>query len=195
MTITCNEEVNELIALLSQDYEVYENPSLNGTNVDYLFLEKNKGAIFLNIATDPIQLQTCKALDNSLDNLYLPEKYKKYVSAFILEIQNNQYSLYKKIGQKYFYCYSENSRKLSLTFKENVDFPTVTNNQDEACEDASNLYNCIKPYICVNDNNEDFFINPSKDQMSIVIDNKKRIREIRTNKKATNWRNKKYDRI
>lgn len=176
MTITCNEEVNELIALLSQDYEVYENPSLNGTNVDYLFLEKNKGAIFLNIATDPIQLQTCKALDNSLDNLYLPEKYKKYVSAFILEIQNNQYSLYKKIGQKYFYCYSENSRKLSLTFKENVDFPTVTNNQDEACEDASNLYNCIKPYICVNDNNENFFINPSKDQMSIVIDNKKRIR-------------------
>ena len=176
MTIIKDDEIKKVIELLSQDYEIYENTTLNGTVVDYLFLNKSKGAIFLNITTDKFDQRSNKRLDVCLDNLYLPEKYKRFLCALILEIQNNEYCLYKKIYQNYFDCYSNNSNNLALTLKYNLDLPIATNSQDEQRIEAQNLYNCIKSYISVTDNNEDFFINLSKEQMAVVTDDLKRIR-------------------
>lgn len=57
----------------SGTYEAFKEVILNGTKADFLFLDKNKGAVLLNIVTDEkkffsktLSLQICKS------HLYLP---------------------------------------------------------------------------------------------------------------------------
>ena len=73
-----NTQIKNLIDLLSKEYEVYENTVLNGTAVDYLFLNKHKGVIILNI-TRELNLSVKDSLSVCLDNLYLPENNKLYL--------------------------------------------------------------------------------------------------------------------
>lgn len=67
----------------SGTYEVFKDVTLNGTKIDFLFLDKNKGAVLLNIITDENQrdnkifsLQICKS------HLYLPPIISKFVTLF-----------------------------------------------------------------------------------------------------------------
>ena len=94
-----NTQIKNLIDLLSKEYEVYENTVLNGTAVDYLFLNKHKGVIILNI-TQELNLSVNDSLSVCLDNLYLPENNKLYLSAFVLTVQNDCFCLLYKISDK-----------------------------------------------------------------------------------------------
>ncbi|WP_202109187.1 AAA family ATPase [Succinivibrio dextrinosolvens] len=168
-----NDQIKELIDRLSKNYEVYENTVLNGTAVDYLFLNKHKGVILLNLTTQQPSIND--RLSVCLDNLYLSENNKLYLSAFGLVFQNNEFWLYKNSDKNYLCLNSglDNSDSLYEEITKNLN-PLPP--KEIAEEEAEKLYNNIHTYFSLRESNEDFFVNLSKDQQSLVTDDLRRIR-------------------
>lgn len=169
-----NTQIKNLIDLLSKEYEVYENTVLNGTAVDYLFLNKHKGVIILNI-TRELNLSVNDSLSVCLDNLYLPENNKLYLSAFVLTVPNDCFCLYKISDKKYLNLnsYQDYSESIYEKIQKNLNpLPPKEIEQEEAIK----LYNNIHMYFYLKDGNDDFFVNLSKDQFSLVTDDLRRIR-------------------
>ena len=153
----------------SGTYEVFKDVTLNGTKIDFLFLDKNKGAVLLNIITDENQrdnkifsLQICKS------HLYLPPIISKFVTLFAFydkKIELSQENINK-------------SEVKIFTLKEEIDIEKkitkiiLKDNELSQYSIMTNvLYQKIKDIFIYEKKECNFSISLSKDQLSIIKDN------------------------
>lgn len=158
-------------------YDVYKNICLNGTNLDYLFLNKQKGAIFLNICkTDAESLRKLKELKACKDHLYLDSAKTKHVTLYFAVTDNSflNVDLKKEAQNTHIHLISIPKQE----FNENKICSILLNKElYEENAQACAVYSKIKKLLFFSPTQHDFFLDLSKEQKNIIKNDKtKRVR-------------------
>lgn len=164
-------------------FEVYMHKKLNGVYVDYILLNKDKGAVFINIChekqsniSNEYQTDHCvqklSDLESARDNLYLPLKATKRLSLVLVA-----YSLSDKVKQLKNDVITEIiSDKEPFEIQINRIISNLNLSEDK--NNSTLAYQKVKSYLLFSSDKGDFFFKLSADQKEIINNDTIRRRRI-----------------